>query len=186
MTKLKKVNEHTGPLEDVYPNLIIVGGKSVAVPVDKQHVVKNMGAEIGDTVWIRYDGRGYLLEAVLERRAIKNAIETKKASASGKETEKELWIDSSSQIGKGYLACEAEKATPVSNVLDTAIKNYRTPTELRERLIVLQSMCKLGAEVFAITNLTTVQPEDFEQVMDLIIARAIKDTETIMKAGGSS
>jgi hypothetical protein len=53
-----------------------------------------------------------------------------------------------------------------------------------ERLIVLQSCAKLAADVYAITNLTTVQPEDFEQVMDLIIARAIKDTDTLMKAGG--
>jgi len=53
-----------------------------------------------------------------------------------------------------------------------------------ERLIVLQSCAKLAADVYAITNLTTVQPEDFEGVMDLIIARAIKDTETLMKAGG--
>jgi hypothetical protein len=55
-----------------------------------------------------------------------------------------------------------------------------------ERLIVLQSCAKLGADVYAITNLTTVQPEDFESVMDLIIARAIKDTETLMKAAGGS
>ena len=52
-----------------------------------------------------------------------------------------------------------------------------------ERLIVLQSCAKLAADVYAITNLTTVQPEDFDSVMDSIIARAIKDTETLMKAG---
>jgi len=55
-----------------------------------------------------------------------------------------------------------------------------------ERLIVLQSCAKLAADVYAITNLTTVQPEDFDAAMDLIIARAIKDCETLMKAGGSS
>jgi hypothetical protein len=53
-----------------------------------------------------------------------------------------------------------------------------------ERLIVLQSMCKLGAEVFAIT--TTPNQMDFDTAMDLIIDRAIHDTETLMKAGGSS
>ena len=50
-----------------------------------------------------------------------------------------------------------------------------------ERLIVIQSMCKLGAEVFAIT--TTPNQMDFDVAMDLIIDRAIHDTDTIMKAG---
>ena len=50
-----------------------------------------------------------------------------------------------------------------------------------ERLIVIQSCAKLGADVFAIT--TTPDRMDFDTAMDLIIARAIKDTETIMKAG---
>lgn len=50
-----------------------------------------------------------------------------------------------------------------------------------ERLIVIQSMCKLGAEVFAIT--TTPNQMDFDTAMDLIIDRAIHDADMIMKAG---
>jgi hypothetical protein len=52
-----------------------------------------------------------------------------------------------------------------------------------ERLIVLQSCAKLAAEVYAIT--TTPDTQDFDQAMDTIIARAIKDTETLMKNGGA-
>jgi hypothetical protein len=171
MTKLQKVNELTGTLEDIYPTLIVVAGKNIAIPVDRQHLVKNTDAKVGDIVWITYDDRGYLKEFVLETRG--------KA-----EEKKDLWIDSSSQIGKGYVELEAAKVKPISTPLDATIKNYRTPTELRERLIVLQSMCKLGAEVFAIT--TTPNQMDFDTAMDLIIDRAIHDTETLMKAGGSS
>jgi hypothetical protein len=50
-----------------------------------------------------------------------------------------------------------------------------------EKLIVLQSTLKACADVFAIT--TTPDTLDFDAAMDLIIARAIKDTETLMKAG---
>jgi len=50
-----------------------------------------------------------------------------------------------------------------------------------EKLIVLQSTLKACADVFAIT--TTPDSMDFDAAMDLIIARAIKDTETLMKAG---
>jgi hypothetical protein len=50
-----------------------------------------------------------------------------------------------------------------------------------DRLMSLLSMCKLGEGVFAIT--TTPDQMDFDTAMDLIISRAIKDTDTIMKAG---
>ena len=50
-----------------------------------------------------------------------------------------------------------------------------------EKLIVLQSTLKACADVFAIT--TTPDSMDFDTAMDLIIARAIKDTDTLMKAG---
>jgi hypothetical protein len=50
-----------------------------------------------------------------------------------------------------------------------------------EKLIVLQSTLKACADVFAIT--TTPDTLDFDAAMDLIIARAIKDTDTLMKAG---
>ena len=50
-----------------------------------------------------------------------------------------------------------------------------------ERIIVVQSCAKLAAEVFAMT--TTPDTVDFDAAMDLIIARAIKDTETLMQAG---
>lgn len=52
-----------------------------------------------------------------------------------------------------------------------------------ERLIVLQSCAKLAAEVYAIT--TTPDTQNFDAAMDIIIARAIGDTETLMKAGGA-
>ena len=52
-----------------------------------------------------------------------------------------------------------------------------------EKLIVLQSTLKACADVFAIT--TTPDTMDFDTAMDLIIARAIKDTDTLMKAGVS-
>jgi hypothetical protein len=52
-----------------------------------------------------------------------------------------------------------------------------------ERLIVLQSCAKLAAEVYAIT--TTPDTQDFDHAMDTIIARAIKDADTLMKNGGA-
>jgi len=52
-----------------------------------------------------------------------------------------------------------------------------------EKLIVLQSTLKACADVFAIT--TTPDSMDFDAAMDLIIARAVKDTDTLMKAGGA-
>jgi hypothetical protein len=58
-------------------------------------------------------------------------------------------------------------------------KAYQKPRN--ERLIVIQSCAKLGADVFAIT--TTPDTMDFDTAMDLIIDRAIKDADWIMKAG---
>ena len=52
-----------------------------------------------------------------------------------------------------------------------------------EKLIVLQSTLKACADVFAIT--TTPDSMDFDAAMDLIIARAVKDTDALMKAGGA-
>jgi hypothetical protein len=54
-------------------------------------------------------------------------------------------------------------------------------TPRNEKLIVLQSTLKACADVFAIT--TTPDSMDFDTAMDLIIARAIKDTDALMKAG---
>ena len=60
-----------------------------------------------------------------------------------------------------------------------------------ERLIVLQSCAKLAADVYMFTTVpmfsdVEVETPDFDTVMDEIIARAIKDTNTFMKEGGSS
>jgi hypothetical protein len=67
---------------------------------------------------------------------------------------------------------------PVSQKAATGGKPF---TPRNERIIVLQSCCKLAAEVFAIT--TCPDTVDFDAAMDCIIARAIKDTETLMQAG---
>ena len=87
-----------------------------------------------------------------------------------------LTLDDALLIKKIEYAAKPEWAGPSSTKSNFKPRN--------ERLIVLQSMCKLGAEVFAIT--TTPNQMDFDTAMDLIIDRAIHDTETLMKAGGSS
>jgi hypothetical protein len=51
-----------------------------------------------------------------------------------------------------------------------------------ERIIVLQSTLKVCAEVWTHTH-TKIDDLDFERGMDKIVARAIKDTDTLMKAG---
>lgn len=48
-----------------------------------------------------------------------------------------------------------------------------------ERIIVLQSCAKLAAEVW----IAAETEKEFDAAMDLIIARAIKDADTLMKAG---
>ncbi|MFA5379272.1 MAG: hypothetical protein WC455_26185 [Dehalococcoidia bacterium] len=53
-----------------------------------------------------------------------------------------------------------------------------------ERIIVLQSTLKVCAEVWTHTHMK-IDDLDFERGMDEIVARAIKDTDTLMKAGGS-
>jgi hypothetical protein len=88
-------------------------------------------------------------------------------------------------------ASELPKETCTSPETAPALTQMRTPdpqkfTERdlfspRDRLIVLQSTLKACADVFAIT--TTPDSMDFDTAMDLIIARAIKDTDTLMKAG---
>ena len=159
MTKLQKVNEFTGILEDVYPNLIIVGGKNIAVPVDKQHLVKNMDAKVRDIIWIKYDERGYLLDAQLKEK--------------GKLVEKK----------PDEVVHQPQESLPKQEIKPTPIKEY---VSLRDRLIILQSNAKLAADVYATTNLTTVQPEDFDSAMDLIWTRAIKDLGTVITAAGGS
>jgi hypothetical protein len=51
-----------------------------------------------------------------------------------------------------------------------------------ERIIVLQSTLKVCAEVWTHTHMK-IDDLDFERGMDEIVARAIKDTDTLMKAG---
>ena len=94
-----------------------------------------------------------------------------------------------------FVSISAEKAGEYWKVIDQAY--FKKPedwpvfqkagsggkpfTPRNERIIVLQSCCKLAAEVFAIT--TCPDTVDFDAAMDCIIARAIKDTETLMQAG---
>ena len=95
-----------------------------------------------------------------------------------------------------FVSISAEKSGEIWVVIDQTY--YKKPAEWpvsqksgygggkpftprNERIIVLQSCCKLAAEVFAIT--TCPDTVDFDSAMDCIIARAIKDTETLMAAG---
>lgn len=57
-------------------------------------------------------------------------------------------------------------------------------TPRNEKIIVLQSTLKVCAEVWTHTHMK-INDLDFDTGMDEIIARAIKDTETLMKAGGA-
>jgi len=96
-----------------------------------------------------------------------------------------------------FVSISAEKSGEYWKVIDQTYfkkpddwpvsqKGYgggKSYTPRNERIIVLQSCAKLAAEVFAIT--TTPESMDFDAAMDLIITRAIKDTDTLMKAGGA-
>jgi hypothetical protein len=57
-------------------------------------------------------------------------------------------------------------------------------TPRNEKIIVLQSTLKVCAEVWTHTHMK-INDLDFDTGMDEIIARAIKDTETLMKVGGA-
>jgi hypothetical protein len=78
-----------------------------------------------------------------------------------------------------YLIKSATYWQEGKDVFPKDTKSYQKPRN--EKLIVIQSCAKLGADVFAIT--TTPDTMDFDTAMDLIIDRAIKDAEWIMKAG---
>jgi len=162
MTKLQKVNELTGTLEDVYPNLIIVGGKNIAVPVDKQHIFKNTDAKVGDIIHIKYDERGYLLEAGLVSRGTGEAPKPK-------EPEKK-------PLAEVMKEKFAEKPEPV--------KEY---VSLRDRIFLHQTTykecCATVRELIMLPN-ESLDEEEFNRVMDIALERAKKDAKALVEAAG--
>jgi hypothetical protein len=78
-----------------------------------------------------------------------------------------------------YIIKAAKYWQEGKDVFPKEAKAFQKPRN--ERLIVIQSCCKVCAEVFAIT--TTPDQMDFDTAMDLIIDRAIHDADRIMKAG---
>jgi len=172
MTKLQKTNDFTGMLEDVYPNLIIVGGKNIAVPVDKQHLVKNMDAKVGDIIRITYDERGYLLSAELKEKGKVKVIteQDKKVIEEAMEKHKEALTQ--------VAGSPEKKPEPV--------KEY---VSLRERLIVHQTTykecCATVRELILCPN-ESLDEDEFNRITDLALKRAKADAKALLEAVGES
>ena len=173
MTKLQKTNEFTGMLEDIYPNLIIVGGKNLAVPVDKQHLVKNMDAKVGDIIRITYDERGYLLSAELKEKGKPKVITEQDKKVIEESIEKH--IEALTQV-----TGSPELAKPIP------VKEY---VSLRERLIIHQTTykecCATVRELIMLPN-ECLSEDEFNRVMDIALERAKKDAKALVEAAGDS
>ena len=169
MTKLQKTNEFTGKLEDTYPNLIIVSGKNIAVPVDKQHLVKNTDAKAGDLIWIKYDNRGYLLDAKL----ISRGAFAEKPMEKHDELPKELkTTEHTTQLVNTF-----------AQVSPPPVKEY---VSLRDRLIVRQTTYKECCDTVRCLMLVpegTFDEEEFNRIMDIALARSLKDAKALIEAG---
>ena len=173
MTKLQKINEFTGILEDAYPNLIIVGGKNIAIPIDKQPLVKNMNLKVGDTIHIRYDDRGYLLEAELKEKGKPKVITEQDKKVIEESIEKH--IEALTQVtGSPELA----KPMPV--------KEY---VSLRDRIFIHQTIykecCATVRELIMLPN-ECLSEDEFNRVMDIALERAKKDAKALVEAAGDS
>lgn len=163
MTKLHKVNEVMGTLEDVYPNLIIISGKSIAVPVDKKHVFENTGAKIGDIIRVKYDERGFLIEAELVSKGVE--LPEKKPTVS-------------------ILEAALEGQSPDVGKKPAPIKEY---VSLRERLIVYQTCHKESCETARCLMLIpdgAFDEEEYNRLMDIAVERAKKDAKALIEAAG--
>jgi hypothetical protein len=176
MTKLHKVNEVMGTLEDVYPNLIIISGKSIAVPVDKKHVFENTDAKIGDIIRVKYDERGFLMEAELVSKGM--GVPEKKPTVSILEAALE---GQSPDVGKKPVVAQSQPTEPKK---PEPVKEY---VSLRERLIVYQTCHKESCETARCLMLIpdgAFDEEEYNRLMDIAVERAKKDAKALIEAAG--
>jgi hypothetical protein len=163
MTKLQKVNEFTGKLEDLYPTLIIVGGKNIAIPIDKRPIVTNLNPGIGDIVHIRYDDRGYLLD-----------IEIVEKGKPGEQPKPKL----PEEKKPGAIQGTEVPRQPVP------VKEY---VSLRERLFVHQTTykenCETVREMMVIPD-EVLDEKEFNRIMDIALTRAKADAKALIEAAG--
>ena len=167
-TKLKKVNELLGTLEDVYPNLIIISGKSIAVPVDKKHIIVNTGAKTGDIIRVKYDERGYLLEA----EVVSKGPEELKP----KEPEKKPTVS--------ILEAAIQGQAPDTKKQPEPIKEY---VSLERRVSLHQTTYKECCETARCLMLIpdgAFDETEYNRLLDVALARSIKDAQALIDAAG--
>ena len=170
MTKLQKLNELTGKLEDMYPNLIIVAGKNIAIPVDKQYLVKNSECKVGDTVSIKYDERGYLLELeVIEKGKPVITEQDKKQIEQSMEKHKEAL---------SQIVPTEKKPEPIKEYVSLERRISMHQTTYKECCATVRELIMLPNECLS--------EDEFNRVMDIALERAKKDAKALVEAAGDS
>jgi len=129
MTKIPKgtITKLKGRVEDIYPNLVIIADKNIAVPIDKKSIVD--GWALGDTVEITYDDGGYLLSGTVTEKGtgiLPTSEPGKKEFIPVHKTEDPTWIDSSKDIAPGHAEPETNTA------MDPVIKNVMQKEERKK------------------------------------------------------
>jgi hypothetical protein len=167
MTKLQKRNELTDKLVDICPNLLIVGNKNIAVPIDKQPVVKNSEAKIGDMVHIVYDERGYLLElSVTEKGKAKVITEQDKKQ-----------IEQNMEQHKKALTQVAEpekKPEPIKEYISLERRISMHQTTYKECCETARCLMLIPDGAFDV--------EEYNRLMDIAVTRAKKDAQALLDA----
>lgn len=164
MTKLAKVNKLEGKIQAIFKNLLTVNGKNIAVPADVP-----INGEVGDTIRIEYNERGFLTKSELVKKGEPEA-ERKKESA----TENATKIDE-----------------PIKNILEKPsyheISRLLVDPVYKDNIILLQTCYKERNQTVRELHLipdSVLDEDEIDRLHSIAVRGAIKDALVLKKAAG--
>lgn len=163
MKKLAKVNKYEGKIQAIVKNLLTVGGKNIAVPVDVP-----INGEVGDTIRIEYNDQGFLTKSELVKKGEPEPEKKEPVVQAVTKMDKEI----EQVIEKGGFK-EVEKFT-----VDPVYKN---------NIIVLQTcynQCCQTVREQMINYDTEITPGEMERVHKIAVDQAKVDALALLKIAG--
>ena len=169
MTKLQKINKLEGRVQAIVKNLLTVDGKNISVPIDV-----TVNGEVGDTIRIEYDDRGFLKSSELVKKRPQD--------------NSDMWIDSS----KGAIDPEHKEleTTRLDDVIKKAseqieIKRFIPDQMFLQKLISLQTCYKELMETIRSLILipdAVLDEGEYERYCELAVGGAMKDAKALIEA----
>jgi hypothetical protein len=156
MTKLAKINKWEGKVQAFVKNLLTVNGKNISVPIDLK-----VNGEVGDTIRITYDDRGFLLTSEI----VQKEIPGEKASS----------------------GLEPNAPGPMPADMFHEVSRLMVDPQYKNRIIVLETCykecCQTCRELLIIPD-EALDEEQLKEIHRIAVEQAKVDAKALMQAAG--